>query len=242
MAGIGIVTGGGAGLGREIVFGLAKSGHGVVVADADPVAAESCARDVGELGVPAQAVQADIRVPADLDRVVRAAADLGGPRILVNNAGGWTPNHQYPFATAAEWTATIALNLTAPMLLSQLVLDRMRDLGGGAIINIASTAGIASDPYASPEYGAAKAGLIRFTTSSAGLADSHQVRTMCVVPDWIGLDRAHREWAVLSPAEQAATRPLIPPQDIVTVVLDLIHGGAAGTVVEMWGGKPPVYH
>jgi 3-oxoacyl-[acyl-carrier protein] reductase len=238
-AGIAIVTGGGAGLGREIALGLARSGHGVVIADTDPAAAQACAQSIAALGVPARAVDGDIRIPAEAERVVRTAAEMGGPGVLVNNAGGWTPERQYPAAAPAEWAATIALNLTAPMLLSQLVLEPMRDLGGGAIINIASTAGIASDPYESPEYGAAKAGLVRFTTSSAGLADSHRVRMMCVVLDWIGLDRARAQWAAMSPDQQASTRPLIPPEDIVTVVLDLVRDGKPGTVVEMLGGERP---
>jgi len=63
------------------------------------------------------------------------------------------------------------------------------------------------------------------------------VRVMCVVPDWIGLPRAHAEWSRLTPAEQAATRPLVPPEDIVAVVLDLIATGEPGAVVEMCGGS-----
>ena len=56
---------------------------------------------------------------------------------------------------------------------------------------------------------------------------------MCVVPGWIGLDRAYAEWERMDPAERARHDPLIPPADIVAVVLDLIRDGAAGTVVEI---------
>lgn len=61
----------------------------------------------------------------------------------------------------------------------------------GAVVNIGSSGGIGDDAYGSPEYGAAKAGVRRFTAS---LSARHDVRVMAVVPGWIGLDRAHQEW------------------------------------------------
>ncbi|HWS38003.1 MAG TPA: SDR family NAD(P)-dependent oxidoreductase [Actinoplanes sp.] len=237
-----IVTGGGAGLGREIALGLARAGYGVVVADVDGRAAQACARVIEEHGVPARALCVDVRERQDMERIVAVAKELGGPHVLVNNAGGWTPQRQYPQAAPDEWAATIDLNLIAPMALSQSVIDPLRARGGGAIINIASSGGIGFEPYGSPEYGAAKAGLIRYTASLAGLADTHGIRMMCVAPDWIGLSRAQAQWQRLSTAERAASRPLIPPAEVVAVILDLIRNGAGGTVVEMWGGDPPLVH
>jgi 3-oxoacyl-[acyl-carrier protein] reductase len=242
MAHTAIVTGAGSGLGREIALGLAHAGYGVVVTDVDEQAAQECGRLIEERGVPASTLRADVREPEDLNRVVAVAQDLGGPHVLVNNAGGWTPKRQYPEATAAEWAATLNLNLTAPMLLSQLVLEPMRQRGGGAIVNIASSGGIGFESYGSPEYGAAKAGLIRFTASLAGLAGSHGVRMMCVAPDWIGLSRARARWERMSASERAAARPLIPPAEVVAVIVDLIQKGVGGTVVEMWGGDRPLVH
>ena len=242
MASIAIVTGGGSGLGREISLGLPHAGYGVVVVDLDEPAAQACASLIEERGLPARALHADVRKPEHMTGIVAAAQNLGGPHVLVNNAGGWTPQRQYPQAKAAEWAATINLNLIAPMLLSQHVLDPMREQGGGAIINIASSGGIGFGSYGSPEYGAAKAGLIRFTASLAGLASSHGVRMMCVAPDWIGLSRAHAQWERMSADERAASRPLIPPADVVAVILNLVQAGTGGTVVEMWGGDPPIVH
>lgn len=237
-----IVTGAGNGLGREIALGLADAGYGIVAADLEEQAAEACARLIEARGVPARAVAADVRRPDDLNRIVAIARRRGGPHVLVNNAGGWTPERQFPQATAAEWLATISLNLTAPMLLSQLVLEPMRAQGGGAIVNIASSGGLGYQPYDSPEYGAAKAGLIRFTASMAGLTTTHGVRMMGVAPDWIGLSRARARWERMSADERAASRPLIPPAEVVAVVADLLRDGVGGTVVEMWGGDQPIVH
>ncbi|BAL89459.1 putative short-chain dehydrogenase [Actinoplanes missouriensis 431] len=231
-----IVTGAAGGLGRHLALGLARTGYGIVVADTDERAAGECARLVEASGVPARALRADVRDRHDRDRVLAAARELGGPRVLVNNAGGWTPGDQYPHAAESAWTATIELNLIAPMALSQLVIPAMRERGGGAIVNIASSGGIGAEAYGSPEYGAAKAGLIRFTATLGGLGD---VRVMCVAPDWIGLDRAQTRWRAMSAAERAASRPLIPPGEVIAAVLDLIRAGAGGQVVEIWGGDPP---
>jgi NAD(P)-dependent dehydrogenase (short-subunit alcohol dehydrogenase family) len=237
---IAIVTGGGAGLGQAIALGLAAAGAGVVIADIDPETAEETARQVRALGVPGRAVGTDIRDPEEVYRLVRLAEADGGPHILVNNAGGWTPGEQYPAAEPDDWGATMALNLTVPMLLSQVVLKPMRRLGGGAIVNIASSAALGDAGYGSPEYAASKAGLIRFTSTLAGLEATHGIRMTCLVPGWIGLERAHAELAAKPSAERAATPPLIPPADLVAVVLDLIRNGRSGSVVELLrGDRPP---
>ena len=236
---VAIITGGGSGLGQFLAFGLAKAGAGVVVADLDRVAAEETAAKVRSQGVPAAAVVGDIRAPGAPEALIAAAEALGGPQILINNAGGWTPGgDQYPDAPAAAWGATLDLNLRIPMLLSQLALAPMARLGGGAIVNVASSAGLGTAGYGSPEYGATKAALIRFTATLAGLPERHGVRMTCIVPGWIGLPRAHQEVAALPP-EQRATTHLIPPADIVAVALELIRTGPSGTVIELPEGAPP---
>ena len=54
--------------------------------------------------------------------------------------------------------------------------------------------------------------------------------------------RAHAEWDRVSAPERLASRPLIPPADVVAVVLELLRTGTGGTVVEMWGGDQPIVH
>jgi NAD(P)-dependent dehydrogenase (short-subunit alcohol dehydrogenase family) len=102
----------------------------------------------------------------DVRALLELADRLDGPtRLLVNNAGGGghIPPH-FPDAAPAQWGTTLDLNLRGPMLATQLVPPAMSRAGGGAVVNVASTAGLGLAPYHSPEYGAAKAGLIRFTT------------------------------------------------------------------------------
>jgi NAD(P)-dependent dehydrogenase (short-subunit alcohol dehydrogenase family) len=80
--------------------------------------------------------------------VAFAEQGLGGPQILVNNAGGGGHiEPHFPDAEPEQWQSTLGLG------------------GGGVVVNVASTAGLGFGPYVSPEYAAAKAGLIRFTSS-----------------------------------------------------------------------------
>jgi NAD(P)-dependent dehydrogenase (short-subunit alcohol dehydrogenase family) len=230
---VAIVTGGAAGLGLFVVRRLASDGASVVAMDLDEGALAT------REGESVAFVRGDARVGADLERVVAFAVErFGGLDVLVNNAGGVSRGAQWPSASALEWGATISLNLVGPMLATQLALEPMRARGGGAVVNIASSAGLGLEPYDSPEYGAAKAGLIRFTSSVASLRDEFGVRVNCIAPHWIGLERAHAELAAMSPSQRAAAPPFVEPSAIADAVVWLVRDESlAGRVVEMRGGS-----
>jgi NAD(P)-dependent dehydrogenase (short-subunit alcohol dehydrogenase family) len=234
--GVAIVTGGGGGLGLVIARRMAEEGGLVVVADIDDRAGY---RATTEIGSSVAFLRADVRVASDVERMIAFAVErFGGLDVLVNNAGGWGAAN-FPAASPLEWGATLDLNLRGPMLATQLALDSMRSRGGGAVVNVASSAGLGLAPYDSPEYGAAKAGLIRFTSSVAGLREEMGVRVNCVVPDWIGLDRAKAELAAMSPADRASAPPFVDPEEIADAVVWLVRDESlAGRVVEMRGGAP----
>ncbi len=102
------------------------------------------------------------------------------------------------------------------MLATQVALR----CGAGAVVNVASMAGLGAEPHVSPEYAAAKAGLIRFTTA---LADP---RVSCLVPGWIRTERAEAELAAMTPDERAAVPDPITLDALATAVLQLIAGPA----------------
>ena len=233
-----VVTGAGDGLGREIALRLARVGAGVLVVDRDLAAAEETAEQVRASRVKAWALQADVCVDADLVDLAARARDLGGIDVLVNNAGGWTPGEQFPLARPDDWSRTLDLNLRAPMRLTQLVLDGLDHRRGrrdepAAVVNVSSSAGLGTAAYGSPEYAAAKAGLIRFTTAMGGPEIAARARITCVVPGWVGLPRAQRQWDDLDPAVRADLPPLIPPSRVAGTVVDLLAHGDAGQVVEI---------
>jgi NAD(P)-dependent dehydrogenase (short-subunit alcohol dehydrogenase family) len=228
-----VVTGGAGGLGELVALAAARR-HRVIVVDADESAGERMLRDLGDRAAPVGFVHADLTDPDSVRGAVRAATDAGELRVWVNCAGAWSRGEQFPHGE--EWRRTLALDLETPMLATQLCLAPMSRAGGGAVVNVASSAGLGDAGYASPEYAAAKAGLIRFTTAVAGLGETHRVRVSCVVPHWIGLPRAYDEWAALSEEERAASGGLVPAQVVVDTALSLAEDPrSAGRVVELRG-------
>ncbi len=235
-----VVTGAGAGLGRELAVAFARRGVAVVAADRDASAAAETADLVRSARVSGWSFTCDVAEEAELRALAARAVDLGGADILINNAGGWTAGDaQYPRAPYPAWSATLDVNLRGPMLLTQLFLDDLERRRGpqrhGAVVNIASSAGVGGAGYGSPEYAASKAGLIRLTTALAHPDTAARARVMAVVPGWIGLPRAHDQWASLSEEERAGLPPLIPPAEVTRVVLGLVEHGRAGEVVELLG-------
>jgi NAD(P)-dependent dehydrogenase (short-subunit alcohol dehydrogenase family) len=226
-----VVTGAGGGLGEVLAGALAAKGMHVLVADVDGRAARRVASGLG--GTP---VTADLSLDDGAEAVV-AAVGGGDVDVLVNCAGGWHPSGRcYPDAAPPEWGAVLTLNLRSPMRLVQALREALSRSPVGAVVSISSSAGRGMQAYASPEYAAAKAGLIRFTTSLTDWGERFGVRASCIVPGWIGLPRALDEVARMP---VAARPPLIAPGQIAAEVLALVtDAGSAGRVVVIDEGRP----
>jgi NAD(P)-dependent dehydrogenase (short-subunit alcohol dehydrogenase family) len=144
---VAIVTGGGRGIGRSIALGYARAGADVVIsaarnrAEADAVAAESAA-----LPGRIEAVQADVTVEGDVERLVERALSLRGRiDVLVNNAarGMRFVNERFmteprPFweADPAAWRMVMETNTVGVFLMSRAVVPTMLAAGRGSIINV----------------------------------------------------------------------------------------------------------
>lgn len=200
-----VVTGGAVGTGRAVAIALAEAGADVVVADVDEAGGRETARRAWPNCRFVRTDLTDAEQTADLITTAK-------PDILINNAGGGghIPPH-FPEASPDEWERLLALNLIGPMRATQHALRSMR-ADGGVIVNIASTAGLGLEPHPSPEYSAAKAGLIRFT---ATLNEVAPARVVCLVPDWVATER-------VSEAERATDPPPIPLAEFVAAVRQLI--------------------
>jgi 3-oxoacyl-[acyl-carrier protein] reductase len=228
-----VVTGAAVGIGRAIAQRLAAEGAEVVVADLDE---DGGIRTCESIGEKARFVRVDL---TDDDAVTDLMACQ--PQILVNNAGGGPDLRPcFPEAPAPRWSASLDLNLRAPMLTTQLALEPMRRLGGGAVVNVGSTAGLGFGPHTSPEYAAAKAGLIKFTATLAPLKDSHGVRVNCVVPDWVATERGVQERQRLPEAERGLAQ--VSLETLTDVVVRFVEDEAlAGRVILLEREEPPYF-
>jgi len=131
------------------------------------------------------------------------------------------------------------LNLRAVMLATQLVLTPMAGRGGGAIVNIASVAGLGTTSHDTPEYAVAKAGVIRFTACMAPLHDSIGVRVNCICPGLVDTPASRRSRDRMTPAEVAALPPVLAPADIAEAAMTfLADDTVAGRIMVCRGGQP----
>jgi NAD(P)-dependent dehydrogenase (short-subunit alcohol dehydrogenase family) len=231
-----LVTGGAAGIGRAVAQRLAAEGARVAVADVDEEAGRATASSLGEGAV---FLRADLSHEDDVRRTVEGALDeFGGLDVLVNNAGG--ARRSFPGAPLEDWLWTLDLNLRASMIATHLAVDAMLERGrGGSVVNVSSVAGLGTTAYGAPDYAAAKAGLVRFTASLAGLGESGGIRVSCVCPDWVDTPAVRRSLAELSAAERAEVPPLVPADEIADLVADLARDDAsAGRIVVRFADEP----
>jgi NAD(P)-dependent dehydrogenase (short-subunit alcohol dehydrogenase family) len=201
------VTGASRGIGRAIAIAFAEAGADVALV----------ARGADGLAETAAAVQATGRdafvIPADVtsydavaDSVAAAIDQLGYIDIVVNNAGG--SNFMVPFRDIrlSGWDKLIQLNLSSAVYVCHAVAGHLLDRGKGAVINVASVAGVAASPTMTP-YGAAKAGLISLTKSLAVEWAAGGVRVNALCPGWTAteLNRTLWEDPIVGPATVATT-------------------------------------
>jgi len=177
---IAFVTGGGRGLGAAICNALSTAGATVVVADINLENARAVARDVGAAGGQARALQVDIGAE---DQVQQAIAETlksyGRLDALINNAG---IDFTLPIdeLSVEQWDAVVRTNLRGPFLLCKYASTVMRRLGGGHIVNIASTAARRAWPNASA-YHASKWALLGLSHALHAELRPHGIKVSAVI-------------------------------------------------------------
>jgi NAD(P)-dependent dehydrogenase (short-subunit alcohol dehydrogenase family) len=210
-----VVTGGAAGIGQAVASRLTAEGAAVMIVDVDSDAGQQTADRLS-----ARFVAADLSTLDGVRAMMTAAQrQLGGLDVLVNNAGG-VVKPVYPGASADHWLRMLDLNLRGVMLSTQLAIDAMDT--GGAIVNIASTAGLGYGVHGAPEYAAAKAAVMRMTASLAPLRDRLGIRVNCVCPSLTDTPASRRDRATMAPVERAAAPPAMPAEQVADAVLHLL--------------------
>jgi NAD(P)-dependent dehydrogenase (short-subunit alcohol dehydrogenase family) len=205
---VAVVTGAGRGIGRAVAIELARAGYRLCIAARTREQLEET-RALSGLA-PADSLivlldLADSEAPAAL---VETALDYYGRLdVLINNAGWAPPRRALTKVSDAEQDRMIAVNLRAPIALTRLAAVPMLKHGNGAIVNVASTAGLKS-PSMEAIYAATKAGLIAFTRACFNEFRENGIRVSVVIPGLVDtalipsnkhLDRS----LMLSPAQVA---------------------------------------
>lgn len=221
---VAVVTGGGGGIGLACAMALAEAGATVVIADLDPVRAESGAQAVIEAGGRAEGVEIDV---TDAGMVARVAAGIlerhGRIDILVCNAGVVVSEVKAEDMEDALWLRHIDVNLNGVFRCCRAFGRVMLDQGRGSIVNIGSMAGsIVVRPQEQAAYNASKAGVHHLTRSLAAEWAGRHVRVNCVAPTYIetpltrfGMDKPelYDQWLASTPMRRVGQ-----PHEIASVV------------------------
>ncbi len=215
-----LVTGASKGVGKGIALELGRQGCNVAVNyHTDRAGAEQTVEELRAMGRQAFAVQADVGVAAEVDRMFETVFQQF-PRldILVNNAGvqTWKPLLEL---SEQEWDRVINTNLKGCFLCTQRAARHMKEQGGGVIINIGS--GCNKWPFLRlVDYTASKGGIEMFTKVAAWELGPYKIRVNCVAPGAIEIERTRLEapdyagtWARVTPLGRVGY-----PTDVARVV------------------------
>lgn len=240
---VALVTGSGSGIGAAMVALFASEGaHVVVSGDREPSLIEVAAR-IRELGGSAQTKVCDVTDEAAVDCVLRElVAEYGHLDVLVNNAFRMTAEPISDMSTQA-WKDSFSVALDAVFYTTRTALPLMIAQGGGAILNISSTAGHAA-LYSLAGYSSAKAALESFTRVAAIEGAAGGVRVNSLAPGCIGTPGTLA--AFPTPQARAAMHRLIPlgrfgePEEIAKAALFLVSDDSSfvtGTCLICDGGQ-----
>ncbi len=244
---VAVVTGGASGIGRATARLLAECGAKVYVGDYDPVA--SFEAEDAELGI--EHLRCDVRVEAEVRKLIQRASTEGGLDILVNNAGVGLVK-QITDVTEDEWDKVIDTNVKGAFLCTKHAIPKILRRGGGSIVNIASNAGLLPRAH-DPVYSISKHALVAMTKSLALCHAADRIRINAVCPGPVGDTRmmeadlsaaadrsaAEGQFIVASPLAKAHGR-MIDPAEVAAAVLYLVSDASVmvtGTAIAIDGGK-----
>lgn len=176
------ITGGTGGIGRETALLCAARGAKVVIADLDEEKGAILAAAIRERGRQAEFVRTDVSRDADVAAMVAfAISAFGRIDAAFNNAGINTGNSLLVDLPLEQWNRGLAVNLTSVFLCMKHQIPVMLAQGGGAILNTSSTSGVVGNAM-SPDYVAAKHGVVGITRAAAIEVSGQGIRVNALVP------------------------------------------------------------
>ncbi len=237
---VAVITGASRGIGRSIALALAAKGAKIVAVDIDQAATEAVVAELKQLGAEAVAVQGNVTVAEDAERMIEAAVQaFSRVDILVNNAG-ITRDGLLLRMKDEDWDAVLTVNLKGAFLCTRAVAKVMTKQRSGRIINIASIVGQMGNA-GQANYCASKAGLIGLTKSNARELAKRSITVNAVAPGFIATamtdalsEKVRGELTAQIPLERLGS-----PEDIANAVLFLAaeaSGYITGQVIAVNGG------
>jgi len=240
---VGLVTGGGSGIGREIVRRLAREGMAVAVLDRDGAAAEAAAAEIGGLAATAD-VTAEVEVSRAVDAVLGRFDQID---LLVNNAGiAWMgPALEMPLEALQSM---LRVNVEGVFITSRAVLPHMIARRYGSVVNLASWAGKTGNAYFAG-YSASKFAVIGLTQALAREMAPHGIRVNAICPGIVvdtamrtAIEAQQHQYGLPTTEERARTIPvgrLSVPDDVASIAAFLASDQSAymtGESINISGG------
>lgn len=243
-----VVTAGAGGAGLVIAASLAAEGAEVFVCDIDHEALATLPRGL-------TGARVDVSDPIQVDGWLAPIAEAGVD-ILVNNAGIAGPTAPLEDISVEEWRHCLAVDLDSQFYCARRIVPAMKRGGSGAIVNIASTAGIMGLPNRTP-YVVAKFGVVGLTRTLAMELGRHNIRVNAIAPGSITGDRMDRVIAAHADAvgvSEAQVRSMytqgvsmatfVEPQEIADMVVYLCSDRGrhiSGQVIAVDGNTETLY-
>lgn len=246
------------GLGKAIATKLAKQGAKVVLTGraSSKQGVDANVAEITASGGEAMAVLVDVSNPQEIDTAVKEVVDrFGRVDILINNAGVGFGSALLEENQDRDWNGNYDVNVKGTMALCRGVIPYMEKVGGGAIVNVASTAGIGVSVGMPYPYVATKHALVGATKTLALEVASKGIRANVVAPGAINTDMLQAAYAAIAEAENVsveeaaakenASIPLgrpADPSEIADAIVYLASPAASyitGIVLPVAGGMAP---
>jgi NAD(P)-dependent dehydrogenase (short-subunit alcohol dehydrogenase family) len=226
QARVAIVTGAGRGIGRAVALELARAGYSLCLAARSRDELEETRSQSGLPHERALIVLVDLATEDAPDLLVGAALDcFGRIDVLINNAGWAPPRTPLLKMRPVDIDRMIALNLRAPIALTRLAAAAMTPHGGGAIVNVASSAAI-KRPAGEAVYAATKAALIAFTRVSFHEMRQAGLKLSVIVPGLV-------DTGLIPNNKRLDRAAMLSTTDVARAVIQIVNSPAGACPVEV---------